>query len=429
MNRLDVENYFDLLQTTLEENDIFNKPGYIFNTDETGLQMNNRTGIVLAEKGSKSVSMATCTEKGETIFCIACCNAEGIFLSPACIMKGKYKKVEHEDGMPPGSILYMSEKSAYVNTSIFSMWLKDHFINEKELLEVAQDNDVMLLCLPSHTAHYLQPLHRAVFKSLKSYFYNAFHQWVRANPGRKLIRLQFGQMLSESWGRACTVLNEVSGFKSYGIYLFNPSAIPDHAFSVSDLIEENSQKSTCNNIRPLACKPQPPTSAQADIKIAKKGQLITELSTTSQQTREETSPIPSTSKIDVTPGTLLEQISPVPTLPEKVKRASKNLEAVLTTTENINAVRERCMKRRKNAQPKEISQKKQLSRKIPQKSNRLDGEEDNFDENECVGCLENYFATKRKDDWIQCVSCSRWLHDQCISFSNMCMKCGNMFNK
>ncbi|XP_050300193.1 uncharacterized protein LOC126738797 [Anthonomus grandis grandis] len=179
MNRLDVENYFDLLQTTLEENDIFNKPGYIFNIDETGLPMNNRTGIVVAEKGSKSVSMTTFTEKGETISCIACCNAEGMFLPPAYIMKGKYKKAQYEDGMPPGSILSIVEKSAHVNTSIFIMWLKDHFIPQNPAGKVLLilDGHAMLLCLPSHTTHYLQPLDKAVFKSLKSYFYNACHQW------------------------------------------------------------------------------------------------------------------------------------------------------------------------------------------------------------------------------------------------------------
>ncbi|CAB3256885.1 unnamed protein product [Arctia plantaginis] len=86
----------------------------IFNMDETGLQLNSRPGHVLAQKGSKVVHTVTSTEKGETITVIACCNAEGTFLPPACIMKGKNKKAEFEDGLPPGSKLFMSQKSAYI---------------------------------------------------------------------------------------------------------------------------------------------------------------------------------------------------------------------------------------------------------------------------------------------------------------------------
>lgn len=38
MNRSDVENYFTLLQEVLEQNELFDKPGCIYNVDETGLQ-------------------------------------------------------------------------------------------------------------------------------------------------------------------------------------------------------------------------------------------------------------------------------------------------------------------------------------------------------------------------------------------------------
>lgn len=132
MNREEVEVCFKLLKTTLEENKLFNKPSDIFNIDEYGLQLNNLAGSVLAEKGTKAVTTITSSEKGETISIIACCNAEGFFLPPPCVMKGKNKKIEFEDGMPPGSVVYMSQKSSYVNSSIFLQWLKDHFVPRKQ---------------------------------------------------------------------------------------------------------------------------------------------------------------------------------------------------------------------------------------------------------------------------------------------------------
>lgn len=66
---------------------MFDKPGFIFNVDETGLQLNNRTGYVVAQKGSKDVHAISSGEKGETISVFACCNAEGTFMPPVSIFK------------------------------------------------------------------------------------------------------------------------------------------------------------------------------------------------------------------------------------------------------------------------------------------------------------------------------------------------------
>lgn len=205
MNRQKVNEYFKFLGEIFEQNGLFNKPVSIYNMDKTGLQLNNRPGHVIAEKSSKSVFSVTSGEKGETITVIACCNAEGIFLPPACIMKDKNKKPEFEDGMPPGSVLYMSQKSAYVNTTLFFDWLRMHFLPRKpvgtvalildgysshcnsiEMLEFAQSENILLICLPSHTTHYLQPLDRTVFKSVKLNFCNAASKWLKNHSGRKL---------------------------------------------------------------------------------------------------------------------------------------------------------------------------------------------------------------------------------------------------
>ena len=118
----------------------------------------------------------TSGEKGETITVVACCNAICNFLPPVLIIKGVNKKPEFE-GLPPGSKVYMQKKSAYISSELFYKWLTEHFIPLKppgkvllildghsshssavNMLETARDNDVILLCLPSHTTSALQPL-------------------------------------------------------------------------------------------------------------------------------------------------------------------------------------------------------------------------------------------------------------------------------
>lgn len=94
---------------------------------------------------------------------IACCNAAGNFLSPVVIIKGVNKKPEFLDGLPHGSDVYMSKKSAYVNAELFQKWPVQHFIpgkrqgkviwildghsshtNSVEMLETAEENGIIL---------------------------------------------------------------------------------------------------------------------------------------------------------------------------------------------------------------------------------------------------------------------------------------------
>ena len=53
-----------------------------------------------------------------------------------------------------------------------------------EAIKLAQDNDVHLLCLPSHTTHILQPLDISVFKPFKSFFNKACKNFLFSNPGQ-----------------------------------------------------------------------------------------------------------------------------------------------------------------------------------------------------------------------------------------------------
>ncbi|XP_072380549.1 uncharacterized protein [Diabrotica undecimpunctata] len=79
-----MEEYFKLLESVILENNLVEKPGHIFNMDETGLQLNKRPGNVVAIKGSKNVTSIT---SGKS-------TVEGTFLPPYCIMKSKNLKVE-----------------------------------------------------------------------------------------------------------------------------------------------------------------------------------------------------------------------------------------------------------------------------------------------------------------------------------------------
>lgn len=465
MNRVDVGNYFKLLQETLEQNELFNKPGCIYNVDETGLQLNNRPGNVLAEKGAKDVVTVTSGEKGETISCIACCNAEGFFLPPVCVFKGKNLKTEWTDSMPPGSHIVMSQKSAYVTATIFLDWFKNHFLPRKgegrtllildghashcssvELLETAEANNVVLLCLPPHTTHYLQPLDRAFFKSLKTFYYQSCREWMQSHPGRKLGRLQFGELLMKSWGKSATAGNAMSGFRATGIFPWNPNSVPDHAYTVSDRIANSDTREGQGTVTEV-------TNSHSFSSQVNNAKVTPEITHSTNSMDDEvpscshadpieprcTTPVNEKSIPDLTPEKLLEQINPTPKLVVSAKKRARAVATLLTSPEHIATVKERHEK--KNKQTKNTT-KKQIPKKKIQKRKRSPSpssdEEQNIevpyeeesdtlsevDNTECAGCGESYNNTRKKEDWLQCIICQKWFHENCSSYVNTCQNCG-----
>jgi len=148
----------------------------------------------------------------------------------------KRKKNEFEDGMPPGSRM-TNETSVCLKTVVFMYWLKNYFVPRKEpvnVLDFAAENDIIQLCLPSDTTHYLLPPFRSFFKPLTTFWQQAVNNWIHRNPSRKITRLQFGRLLTVSWNQAATAGNGSAGFPACGIYPHDQQQIPHLEIAISD---------------------------------------------------------------------------------------------------------------------------------------------------------------------------------------------------
>nr|CAI5839176.1 unnamed protein product [Callosobruchus analis] len=261
-------------------------------------------------------------------------------------------KKEYEDGMPPGAKVYMSEKSAYISATLFLRWLQSEFVSRKpkgpvvlildghashcssvEVLEYAEINDVILLCLPSHTTQFLQPLDRAFFKALKSHYNAACNSFLRTNPTRSINRLQFGKLLADAWEKAATVKNAVSAFRSTGIFPFNPDSIPDYAFLDKSGVTTGS------------------ANTEIDVFESYTDTNVNQSNTAVQPADKDT---PTTNKKE-TPGKILDVISPVPSTSKvnEVRKRSRQLAQVLTSAENISKRKEFARKKAETLAKKE----------------------------------------------------------------------------
>lgn len=190
-NRLMVQRFYDNLWEVYERHGFVQRPIDVYNMDETGVKTSSsRPPKVVSIKGKRQVGVISTAERGELTTVIACCNAAGTFLPP-CFIFGRRKRVPERmlDGGPAGSVAWCTD-SGWINASIFHEWLKYFVKNVRpslqhtcllildnhaahlnlESIELARKNGVIMVSVPPHTTHKLQPLDVTLFKSFKDGF-------------------------------------------------------------------------------------------------------------------------------------------------------------------------------------------------------------------------------------------------------------------
>ena len=193
--------------------------------------------------------------RGERHTVITCVSASGYAIPPVMI----YPRIRMSEGLKTGAVpgtLFSCSKSGWVNQDLYLEWFR-FFISSipaarpvlliedghsshisLEVIELAQENDIHLLCLPSHTSHLLQPLDVGVFKSLKSFFNK---QFMVDNPGCVVCSENLASLLAIAWPQSVTPVN-MSGFRKCRIHPLNPGVIDDQQTGVvrSELQEPSS---------------------------------------------------------------------------------------------------------------------------------------------------------------------------------------------
>ena len=71
----------------------------------------------------------------------------------------------------------------------------------------------------------MQPLDTSVFAPLKVHWRDACHNYMQCNPGRVITKYQFTHLFAQAWFKTMIPATITSGFKSCGVYLFDPQVI------------------------------------------------------------------------------------------------------------------------------------------------------------------------------------------------------------
>lgn len=109
-------------------------------------------------------------------------NAKGDVLPPMTIYAAKHVNKQWTEGGPDGAI-YKSSNNGWINCDLFFAWFTEIFLPAThstprpvllvldghnchfsvKLIESAKENEVIVLCLPPHCTHCLQPLDLVTF--------------------------------------------------------------------------------------------------------------------------------------------------------------------------------------------------------------------------------------------------------------------------
>nr|XP_047144270.1 MFS-type transporter clz9-like [Hydra vulgaris] len=116
-----------------------------------------------------------------------------------------------------------------------------------ELIDIAIQNQIHIVEMPSHTSNWLQPCDRTLFKPLKDYYRFTAQDLMGQFRGIITFCSNFAGIFA--WEKATTSSNITSGFKSCGINSFNPQAIPSDAYlpNYLHIAEDISVNTTENN--------------------------------------------------------------------------------------------------------------------------------------------------------------------------------------
>jgi len=281
-NREIVRQFFDMYETVIDKYQFL--PQNIYNVDETGITtVQGNAGKVLAMKGRRQVGCLTSGERGQLVTVVVCMNVTGSFIPPLFIFPRQRMKAELMDGSPPGSIC-VCHPSGWMQMDIFGQWF-EHFLTTSgasklnpvllildghsthvrnlSVINKARDRGVVIVCLPPHCSHKIQPLDVSFMKPLSTYYNTEVTKWLRSHPGRTVSVFQIAQLLTPAFQKAATAQTAANGFRKTGLWPVNRDIFEDHEFAPSEITNRQLSESPAISSSEPCQEPLESTPAQA----------------------------------------------------------------------------------------------------------------------------------------------------------------------
>lgn len=266
-NRPIVNLFFDQLMELFDRYNFTAKD--IYNVDETGVTTVQKPPKVIAKKGLKQVGAITSSERGTLVTVCVAVNAIGNAIPPMFIFPRKNFKDHFIRDGPPGCIgsaypsgwmtgpdffIYIKHFHQHTRSTIENpvLLLLDNHNSHISLnvIDFCKNNGIIMLSFPPHCSHKLQPLDRTVYGPFKKFINNAMGSWLRMHPGKCLTIYDIPGIVRETFPKAVTPSNIISGFKVAGIWPLNRDIFTDEDYLPSYVTDRpepsSSSQPSCN---------------------------------------------------------------------------------------------------------------------------------------------------------------------------------------
>ena len=239
-----IKHFFQLFHKVLMDTQVKDMSAQIFNVDESGFVTDPKSQIVLAEKGSKRVTQNIGGSGREQITVNCAASASGKVLPPYVVYQGKNLYLAWTQGGPDGAC-YTTSAKGWMEAPQFLDWFVTIFLPHTadvsnkprilvfdghashlslDLMEKAKENNVVMMRLPAHLTHLLQPLDRAVFRPVKAKWQSLLVKHARTHTG-PVGKKDFPAMLKALFNESFTIDTIKAGFRSTGLCPFNAAAV------------------------------------------------------------------------------------------------------------------------------------------------------------------------------------------------------------
>lgn len=491
-NKTEVMRFFNNLERLMMQHHF--EPTMIYNVDETGITTVQETEKVIAPKGQKRVGSVTSWERGKTITVICAMSASGSFIPPLFIFPRKRHSPQLEKDGPHGAV-YTCSHNGWTNENIFILWLR-HFIKHTkptadtpvllildnhnshatlEACDLAKENHVVMLSIPPHSSHRLQPLDVAFYSPLKRAYNKECNLHIKSRNLEKITPYDIAGLFNKAYTRVASIEKGVSSFQATGIYPMDPEIFCD-----DDFIDEEARSVPMHdvgqqptNISPIPSTSQQTVNEQPHAGIATSPSILCDAEIQQFQLVQEEpnvnpAPIPTISCTTPTQADFVNIVNIVSPLPQQLvsnkesRLKNKQHSEILTSTpmkavfeekrrkrtEKENKTKknkgdcnkENCVKgkcntgkcsKRKLTKDREAKSKKTTTKnkrakeakKYLFKSDDEDSSTDQVDERLCDDeseyseeetlCTICLDTGKSGEMWYRCRSCGNWAHEEC----------------
>ena len=441
-NKPNVDKFFNILKTELQKNSVTAER--LWNADETGLTAVHRPGKIMAKSGIKQVGKITSGERGETVTAMCAVNAAGTYVPPLMIFKRRRMTELLLKGSPPGTIGAVTD-NGWINGDVFLKWLK-HFVlhvkpsaeskvvlvvdghsTHKSLaaIDYARENNIVMICLPPHSTHLMQPLDKTIFGPLKTAYNAACDRWMVSHPGRRIVTYDQAELFCEAYLKAANMRNAINGFSSCGLWPFKPDVFTDEHFAPC-MITDEPEPSVAAKVdqQPMNSEIPQSSSLARDVITAISPIPKAEKSRTRKRRAESAEVLTASPYKNMLLDKMCKGKRPQKRSKEQTSKSKKSNELVPKRKKKLICREDKPRGRPKQQKPSEVynkkcnknSQKPTSQRKRAAAARKEIKSGDIKSPCKCHGCGIVEFSSEDiqlNRGWIACKSCGIWFHDSC----------------